>query len=170
MSSMSAPSNTTGRSTGPTAAMRDVLDQQLYALLASRNPDGSIHAVPVVYLYADEQLLIATSSTTRKARNIAARSDVTVTVDDRENTRWVSAVGRAELISGVRSRALNQRLYRRWMTPHGLDVVGRILAEDEDVTIVVTPQRWLSWDIESGFYQPLRELGIALDEPDRLFL
>ena len=150
--------------------MGEVLDQQLYALLASWNPDGSIHAVPVVYLYADGQLLIATSSTTRKARNIAARSDVTVTVDDREQLRWVSAVGCAELVGGERSRALNQRLYGRWMTPDGLDVIGGILAEDEDVTIVVTPRRWLSWDIESGFYQPLRELGISLDQPDRWFL
>jgi PPOX class probable F420-dependent enzyme len=150
--------------------MCEILGRQRFALLASSNSDGSIHAVPVVYLYADGQLYIATSSTTRKARNVAARHDVTVTVDDRENLGWVSAVGRAELLRGERSRALNQRLYRQWMTEDGVDVIGSILADEEDVTIVVTPRRWLSWDVESGFYEPLRAIGIPLDEPQRWFL
>jgi PPOX class probable F420-dependent enzyme len=150
--------------------MCEILGQQVQALLATRNPDGSIHAVPVIFRYADGVLSIATSSATRKARNVAACPDVTVTVDDRDNTRWVSAVGQAELITGARSRELNDQLYRRWMTADGLAVIGRILADEEDVTISVTPRRWLAWDIESGFLQPLREAGIPLDEPERWFL
>jgi PPOX class probable F420-dependent enzyme len=150
--------------------MHEVLGHQLYALFCSHNVDGSTHAVPVIYRYAEGQLFVATSSATHKARNVAARPEVTVTVDDRENLRWVSAVGHAELVRGDRSRALNDALYRLWMTDDGLDVIGSILAEEEDVTIAVTPHRWLTWDIESGFYQPLRAAGIALDEPQRWFL
>jgi PPOX class probable F420-dependent enzyme len=154
----------------PTDAAREVLGQQLYAVLASRSPDDSVHAVPVIYLYAEGRIFIATSSATRKARNIAARADVTVTVEDRENIRWVSAAGRAELVTGPRSRELNDRLYRRWMTDEGLDVIAPVLAADEDVTIAITPRRWLAWDIESGFYEPLRDAGIPLDRPERWFL
>jgi PPOX class probable F420-dependent enzyme len=154
----------------PSDAVREVLAHQLYAVLASRSPDDSVHAVPVIYLYAEGQILIATSSATRKARNIAARPDVTVTVEDRENLRWASAVGAAELVTGQRSRELNDRLYRRWMTQEGLDVIGPILAAAEDVTIAITPRRWLAWDIEPGFYQPLREAGIPLETPERWFL
>lgn len=154
----------------PTDAICELLGRQMYAILATRNPDGSIHAVPLVYRYAGGRLLMATSSKLQKARNIATRPEVTVTVEDRENLGWVSAVGNAELIRGPRSRELNDRLYRLWMTQEGLDVVGRALAEVEDVTIAVTPRRWLAWDIESGFYAPLREAGIPLDEPERWFL
>jgi PPOX class probable F420-dependent enzyme len=165
-----APTMDVMTSTTTTDAIREILGHQRYALFCSRNADGSTHAVPVVYQYADGQLFVATSSATHKACNVAARPEVTVTVDDRENLRWVSAVGHAELIRGDRSRALNVRLYRLWMTDDGLDVIGSILAEDEDVTIVVTPRRWLTWDIETGFYQPLRDAGIPLDEPQRWFL
>jgi PPOX class probable F420-dependent enzyme len=153
-----------------TDAMREVLGQQLYAVMCTHNADGSTHAVPVIYRHADEQLFVATSSTTHKARNIAVRPEATLTIEDRQNLRWVSAVGHAELIRGERSRALNDRLYRLWMTDDGLDVIGAILAETEDVTIAVTPQRWLAWDIEAGFYQHLRDAGLSLDEPQRWFL
>jgi PPOX class probable F420-dependent enzyme len=152
-----------------TDAMREILVHQLYAVLCTRNPDGSTHAVPVIYHYADGQLFVATSSATHKARNVAARPEVTITVDDRENLRWVSAVGHAELIRGDRSRVLNDSLYRLWMTDDGLDLIGPILAGEEDVTIAVNPQRWLTWDIETGLYQPLRDAGVPLDEPQRWF-
>jgi PPOX class probable F420-dependent enzyme len=168
---MSATSHTSQGDIGQvTNAMREILLHQLYAVFCTHNADGSIHAVPVIYHYADGQLFIATSSTTHKARNVAVRPEVTITIEDRDNLRWVSAVGHAELIRGERSRARNDRLYRLWMTDDGLHVIGSILAEDEDVTIAVTPQRWLTWDIETGFYQPLRDAGIPLDEPQRWFL
>jgi PPOX class probable F420-dependent enzyme len=153
-----------------TDAMREILGHQLYAVMCTHNADGSTHAVPVIYHHVDEKLFVATSSTTHKARNVAVRPEVTMTIEDRQNLRWVSAVGHAELIRGEHSRALNDRLYRLWMTDDGLDVIGAVLAEDEDVTIAVTPQRWLAWDIETGFYQPLRDAGICLDEPQRWFL
>jgi PPOX class probable F420-dependent enzyme len=165
-----SPTSTDTAPCHPTDAMSEELDQQTYALLATHNDNGSIHAVPLVYLYTSGQLLMATSSTTRKARNITARPDVTVTVEDRDNLRWVSAEGRAELIRGERAHEMNQALYRLWMTEDGVDVIGRLLAEDDDVTIAVTPRRWLTWDIESGFYAPLRAAGIPLDEPERWFL
>ena len=126
------PTSTDTAPCHPTDAMSEVLDQQTYALLATRNDNGSIHAVPLVYLYTSGQLLMATSSTTRKARNITARPDVTVTVEDRDNLRWVSAEGRAELIRGERAHEMNQALYRLWMTDDGVDVIGRLLAEDDD--------------------------------------
>ncbi|MGH8934413.1 MAG: pyridoxamine 5'-phosphate oxidase family protein [Egibacteraceae bacterium] len=86
----------------------------------------------------------------RKARNVAARPEVTVLVGDRETLQWVSATGTAELRRGDQSRERNTRVYRRWMTGDGLKVVGRVLQEVEDVTIVVTPERWIAWDMESS--------------------
>jgi nitroimidazol reductase NimA-like FMN-containing flavoprotein (pyridoxamine 5'-phosphate oxidase superfamily) len=105
-----------------TDAMRELLGRQLYAILCSRNADGSTHAVPVIYQYSDGQLFVATSSATHKARNVAARPEVTITFDDRENLRWVSATGHAELITGTQQPGVppvddRRRLRRRRIHP-----------------------------------------------------
>jgi Pyridoxamine 5'-phosphate oxidase len=115
------------------------------------------------------RFLIATSSATRKARNLAVDPAVTVTVDDRHGLEWVSAVGTAELITGPESRRLNHRLYARWMTAEGLDVVGGWLHAWEDVTVVVTPHRWLSWSWVSDVVPELSAAGVAMDDPARWF-
>jgi general stress protein 26 len=42
---------------------------------------------------------VATSTATRKARDLAADPQVTVIVDDRSTIEWASAVGTAELLT-----------------------------------------------------------------------
>lgn len=149
-----------------TDAASDLIGRQSLLVLATRNADDTIHAVPLVYLFDGERFLMATPPASRKARNIAARPQVTVTVEDRTDLGWVSAQGRAELIDGPTSRELVDRVYRTWMTEEGVDVVGSMM---QDVTIAVTPHRWSSWDIESGFYTHLRGAGVPLDRPERWF-
>jgi PPOX class probable F420-dependent enzyme len=156
--------------TEPTARTREFLDQHVYLTLATRNPDGSQHVVPVVYLFTDGRFHVATSSATRKARNLAADPEVTVTVDDRATIEWVSAVGTAEFLTGPESRSLNHRLYRRWMTDEGLDVVGSAMHQVEDVTIVITPHRWLTWSFESEVVPEFSAAGIPMDDLTRWFV
>jgi general stress protein 26 len=55
-----------------TDGMRDFLERQPYATLATHNPDGSIHAVPLAYIFEDGLFFLAPSSSS-KARNLAAR-------------------------------------------------------------------------------------------------
>jgi PPOX class probable F420-dependent enzyme len=153
-----------------TDSMREFLSRQLYTTLATQNSDGSMHVVPILYRFDGQRFLMATSATTRKARNIAARPTVTVTVDDRTELRWVSAQGTAQLLHGQTAYELNQSLYRLWMTDEGLKVVGAFMANIEDVTIEVIPLEWRAWDIESTFYRALADAGIPLDQPDRFFL
>lgn len=152
-----------------TAGRREFLEGHMYLTLASRNADGSLHVVPVVYRFEDGRFRVATSSATRKARNLAARPQVTVTVDDRTTLRWVSAVGTAELVTGPESHAMNRALYRLWMTDEGLDVVGGLLHEVEDVTLVITPRRWLAWDWDTAVVPELEAAGIPMDDPARWF-
>jgi PPOX class probable F420-dependent enzyme len=153
----------------PTTRMRQFLDEHLYLTLATRNPDGSEHVVPVVYLFTDGRFHVATSSATRKARNLAEDPKVTVTVDDRASIEWVSAVGTAKFLTGPESRSMNHRLYRRWMTDEGLDVVGGLMHEVEDVTIVITPDRWLSWSFASEVVPEFSAAGIPMDDLARWF-
>ncbi len=146
-----------------TDGMREFLERQPFALLATLNPDGSVHVVPLSYLFEDGRFFLATSSSSRKARNLAARPEATLTVDDRGTLEWVSATGSAELIRGQRSRKINARLYRRSWTEAGLVSVGPLLERTEDVTIAITPRRWRAWDIHSTFFVALQEAGITLD-------
>jgi PPOX class probable F420-dependent enzyme len=156
--------------TEPTARTRAFLDQHVYLTLATRNPDGSQHVVPVVYLFTDGRFLVATSSATRKARNLAADPGVTVTVDDRSTIEWVSAVGTAEFLTGPESRSANHRLYRRWMTDEGLEVVGGLMHEVEDVTLVITPRHWVAWSFASDVVPEFSAAGIPMDDLHRWFV
>jgi hypothetical protein len=56
-----------------TDSMREFLSRQRYAALGTRNADGSVHVVPVIYRFDGQRFLVAAPSTTRKARNIASR-------------------------------------------------------------------------------------------------
>ena len=149
-----------------TDGMREFLERQTFAMLATHNPDGSIHVVPLSYIFEDGRFFFATSSSSRKARNLAARPEATVTVDDRSTLEWVSATGTAELIRGQRSREINARLYRRSWTEADLETVGPLLEQTEDVTIAITPRRWRAWDIHSTFFVALQEAGIALEDAE----
>jgi PPOX class probable F420-dependent enzyme len=152
-----------------TYGMREFLERQPFAMLATHNPDGSIHVVPLSYMFEYGRFFFATSSSSRKARNLAARPEATVTVDDRSALGWVSATGTAELIRGQRSGEINARLYRRSWTETGLETVGPLLKKTEDVTIAVTPRRWSAWDIQSTFFTALQEAGIPLDDAETWF-
>jgi hypothetical protein len=81
----------------------------------------------------------------------------------------VSAVGTAELLTGPESRRLDHRVHGLWMTAEGLDVVGGLMHEVEDVTVVVTPQRWLAWSLESDVVPEPSAAGIPMDDPSRWF-
>jgi PPOX class probable F420-dependent enzyme len=149
-----------------TDGMQEFLERQPFAMLATYNPDGSIHVVPLSYIFEDGRFFFATSSSSRKARNLVARPEATVTVDDRGTLEWVSATGTAELIRGQRSREINARLYRRSWTEADLETVRPLLERTEDVTISITPRRWRAWDIHSTFFVALQEAGIKLDDAE----
>ncbi|MFV0134769.1 pyridoxamine 5'-phosphate oxidase family protein [Streptomyces sp. HMX87] len=161
------------RLTGP---MRDFLDEHTFAVLATHAADGRMHVVPVTYLFdggdngrAGALIHIATSSASLKARNIAARPDVTVTVDDRSTQSWVSATGTARIVTGPASRDLNERLYLRTWGADALAVLGPFLHRTEDVTITITPTSWRAWDLRSTLVPALADAGVAPAALERLF-
>lgn len=149
-----------------TDGMREFLERQTFAMLATYHPDGSIHVVPLSYIFEDGCFFCATSSSSRKARNLVARPEATIMVDDRSTLEWVSATGTAELVRGQRSREINARLYRRSWTEADLETVGPLLERTDDVTIAITPRRWRAWDIHSTFFVALQEAGITLDDAE----
>ena len=128
-----------------------LLQGRYIATLGTENSDGTIHLTAVWYLFENGSLFIATSSKSRKARNIAARPNASLMIDARRpgTERGVNAAGRAELISGSQSRAINRRIHSRYMSaaaisdPH----VGPVFESFDDVTIRLAPVSWTAWDM-----------------------
>jgi nitroimidazol reductase NimA-like FMN-containing flavoprotein (pyridoxamine 5'-phosphate oxidase superfamily) len=128
-----------------------ILGGRYIATLGTENADGTIHLTAVWYLFEDGYLSVATSSKSRKARNLAARPKASLMVDVRKQgaERGVAAVGTVDLISGKESREINRRIHCRYMSaaamsdPH----VGPVFASFDDVTLRITPVSWSSWDM-----------------------
>lgn len=129
----------------------DLLRGRYVATLGTENADGTIHLTAVWYLFEDGCLFIATSSRTRKARNVIARPKASLMVDARKpgTEHGATAAGRVELISGGVSQEINRRLHSRYLSaaamsdPH----VGPVFESFDDVTIRLTPISWITWDM-----------------------
>jgi PPOX class probable F420-dependent enzyme len=145
--------------TAPDAKIEKLLAGRHIAAFATHNDDGSIQLTAVWYLYEDGCLYIATSSQLRKARNIAARPLASLMVDTRHGgaDRGVTAIGRAELITGDAAHAIALRIHRRYLSDAALadPLIGPGFAAFDDVVIRLTPDRWLWWntgDVDAQYF------------------
>jgi len=77
----------------------------------------------------------------------------------------VSCSGRARIVAGPDAAALNQNVRERILTEAGLATMGRFLEAHEDVTIEITPTKWLSWQMDPIF-EWFDDEGIELDNRD----
>ncbi|HXJ04641.1 MAG TPA: pyridoxamine 5'-phosphate oxidase family protein [Candidatus Acidoferrum sp.] len=131
--------------------LQEFLRGRHIATLGTENEDGTIHLTAVWYLFEYGCLFVATSSKSRKARNLAARPKASLMVDLRRpgTERGVTAAGRAELISGDLSRETNLRIHSRYLSAGALSDphVGPVFASFDDVTIRLTPDSWTAWDM-----------------------
>jgi general stress protein 26 len=132
-------------------AMQELLRGRYIAALGTENADGTIHLTAVWYVFEDGHLFIATSSKSRKARNIAARAKASLMVDVRKAgaERGVHGAGKAELISGEQSKEINRRIHKRYLSTAALadPQIEPVFAAFDDVTIRITPSSWTAWDM-----------------------
>jgi len=131
--------------------LQEILRGRYIAALGTENADGTIHLTAVWYLFEDGYLWVATSSKSRKARNLMARPKGSLMVDVRKPgaERGVTAVGRMDLISGDQSREINRRIHCRYMSAAALSDphVGPVFASFDDVAVRIRPVSWISWDM-----------------------
>lgn len=153
-------------------SIRELLNGRHYATLATFDEDGSIHLTPVWYLFEDDRFFISTGSSSRKVINILANPQVSLIVDIRKlgNERWVSASGTAEIISGEKSMELNQKIGKRYLTKTALQDprIGPVFAAAGEITIVLTPNSWRSWefsDLDDQYFD-----GILRKNPEKWLL
>ena len=154
---------------GLTDEIRGHLSRQGNVILATINDDGSPHLTELLFLLDEtDRIQMPTPHTTRKYRNLQQRPVATTFFYDQPG--WISATGTVELWTGAKAAEANQRNRDRLLTPAGHETIGRLLAANEDTTIVLTPKRWLSWS-SAAMMPIIEELGgdLATYPPETWF-
>lgn len=132
----------------PEAAL--LLEKRMIATFATHNSDHTIHQTAVWYLFENGCLYVATSSRSKKARNVAERPSASLMVDSRAPgaESGITLVGRADLLTGPESRAINERVHRRYLSAAAIRdaAVGPVFAGLDDVTIRLRPASWFRWN------------------------
>jgi hypothetical protein len=131
----------------------EILRGRFIASLGTENEDGSIHLTAVWYLFDGGCFYVATSSQTRKARNVVARPKGSLMVDIRKpaSERGLVAVCTADVVAGERSKEINARIHGRYMSEAALadPRVGGTMAAMDDITLKLTPAGWYAWDMRT---------------------
>ena len=114
--------------------------------VATANPAGMPHLVPVCQVVADGKIYFASGDDGRKALNLTANPRVAVTVDlysdDWAQIRGVMVQGRATLHArGPRFRKIRALLYRKY-PQYSRDAA---ISESDSVVVEVAPVRVFTW-------------------------
>jgi len=131
--------------------VRQLLEGRYIATLASHNPDGSIHMVAVWHWFDGAKVYVATSSRSRKARNIQARSSVSVTIDSRDPVAscGLTIAGTAQILSGSAAAKIREQVHRKYLSETALadPKIGPVFAAVDDIVIDITPASVIAWDM-----------------------
>ena len=136
------------------ALVRELLDGRHIASLATANADGSIHMVAVWYWYDGTHIFVATSSRSRKARNLQASPKASLMIDSRDPAAscGVTIAGPAQILAGDLSRKNNAEIHRKYLSAAALadPRVGPVFAAWDDLTVQITPASVIAWDMRQA--------------------
>lgn len=133
------------------ALVKQLLGGRYVASIASTSPSGAIHMVAVWYLFDGANIFVATSSRSRKARNLQSGSKVSLMIDSRDPAASFGATiaGTAQVLTGPLSQQKNAAVHHKYLSQAALadPAVGPVFAAWDDVTIQITPSSVISWDM-----------------------
>lgn len=136
------------------ALVRQLLEGRYIASLATQHPDGSVHMVAVWYWFDGARIYVATSSRSRKARNLQSTPKASVMIDSRDPAAscGITVTGTAQTLTGDASRQRNAEIHRKYMSAAALadPKVGPVFAGWDDVTIEITPASVIAWDMREA--------------------
>ncbi len=146
-------------------SLEELLAGRYIATLATRNADGSTSLAAVWFLWRAPYVYVSTDPTSRKARNAAARPEGAILVDARTPApyRGATASGSLAVLAGEEALAVNELVWRKYLTPAGLaepQVGGAIRATDV-VTVRLEPAGWRTWSTGDDFDGAFERPGIA---------
>ena len=139
-----------GRNILADALVQELLAARLVGVLATLEPDGSVHAIPLWYAVDGEAITFATGRSSRKVRNVRRDPRATLVLHDSRpgfEVCGASIRGRVELVEGAAAGRLVDLVHRRYVTPAGavLPAPAEFLASD-DLAVRLIPQAAFTWD------------------------
>jgi len=136
------------------ALVRQLLEGRFIASLATELPNGSIHMVAVWFWFDGTHIYVATSSRSRKARDIQANGKASLMIDSRDPAAsfGVTIAGNAEVVTGESSKKWNAQVHNKYLSQAALadPKVGPVFAAWDDVTIRLTPTWVIAWDMREA--------------------
>jgi PPOX class probable F420-dependent enzyme len=165
-----APTPSRGLTGGAVLAdplVRELLEMRLVGVLATIEPDGTVHAIPLWYASDGEAIVFATGSGSRKVRNLRRDSRATLVLHDSRpgfDVCGASIRGHVELVEGEAATPFVELVHRRYVTPEGelLPAAGSFLASD-DIAVRLLPGSAVTWDERASLAaRELRLAGAAL--------
>ena len=147
--------------------VQELLAARLVAVLATREDDGSVHAVPMWLSGEDGEIVLASAATSRKVRNLERDPRATLVLHDSRagcEVCGASLRGVVEIVRGADAAALVCRVHLRYVTAAGLDrpEVASFLGGD-DVALRFEPESAVTWDERgNAAVRALRGTGEAL--------
>ena len=134
--------------------VRQLLDGRHIASLATENPDSSVHMVAVWYWFDGTHVCVATSSRSRKARNLQSKPKVSLMIDARDPAAsyGITIAGTAQILTAEMSRNSNAQIHRKYLSEAALSDarVGPVFAAWDDVTIQIAPASVIAWDMREA--------------------
>ena len=122
-----------------------LVGRPLHRVARNEEPDGSTHMVAVWYWFDGAHIYIATSTRTRKARNLQSTPKISLMIDSRDPAAscGINIVGTAQILTGEPSRKWNGRVHAKYLSDAALadPRVGPVFASWDDVTIQITRPR-----------------------------
>ena len=146
--------------------VQELLAARLVAVLATLEPSGAVHAIPLWYAVDGDAIVLATGSASHKVRNLRRDPRATLVLHDSRPGAEVcgaSIRGVVELVEGAASIPLVELVHRRYVTPAGkrLPATAAFLGVD-DLAIRLLPASAFTWDERTSLAaRELREAGAA---------
>lgn len=126
----------------------DFIKTQKILRLATIDPGGNPHIVPVWYKYRNRRFYIGTNTKTKKARNVRQNPKVSFCIDVGINSPdifGVSGVGKGRIIlEGKKVKSIARAILLRYFKSMD-NKSARQLLDDTDCIIEIIPEKTTSW-------------------------
>jgi len=129
-------------------AERDFVESMRVVRVATVDPDGVAHNVPVCPLVQRDKIYFGTERTARKISNIQTNPNVTLVFDEYTEAwdylRGVMIHGTARIVTTAEFRKFRKRIYGKYPQYESKAALG----ERDSVIVEVKPDRKFSWGLK----------------------
>lgn len=127
-----------------------LLSERQICVLATVNPHGSAHAMPMWYLYEEGEILFMTGADSQKVKNVRRNAQATVVVDRREPPYYAVMVYGDARVGPALGYDQKLRTVSRYLGGAEARMYLDKFAHSDAVSICVRPRRMVEFNGKAG--------------------